>query len=113
MSYKESHHAPPVLDSFDNAMNELGKPGASVEACVSGMSLVQRQFVDVLSKNGLTEIDVDGVDFDPNFHQAVAKISSKDAEKDRVKEQFAKGYKLNNRLIRPAMVSVEVPENNA
>ena len=93
-------------------MNELAKPGASVEACASGMSLVQRQFVDVLGKNGLTEIDVDGVEFDPNFHQAVAKVSSKDVEKDRVKEQFAKGYKLNNRLIRPAMVSVEVPEQN-
>lgn len=95
----------PVLDSFEKATAE-GQNGG--EAILEGVKLVQKQLQDVLVRHGLCSVEAIGKPFDPQIHQAVHR-SEGDVDGDQVKEEYRKGYTLNGRLIRPAMVSVVVP----
>jgi molecular chaperone GrpE len=63
----------------------------------------------LLEKNGLATIDAVGEKFNPELHQAIRRLESTDAKEEIVFEEYAKGYTLNERLLRPAMVSVKVP----
>ena len=71
--------------------------------------MVKRQILEVFQKHGLEPLNVKGVIFDPNLHQAIQRIDSTDVTVDTVKDEFAKGYLLHGRLLRPAMVSVLIP----
>ena len=71
--------------------------------------MVFKQLVKVTEKHGLKGFDSLGEEFDPNRHQAIQRIEDAEAKRDTVKEEFQKGYHLNERLLRPAMVSVSVP----
>ncbi len=94
----------PILDSF-----ELGLNSARAEnehsPIFAGMEMVQRQLTDFLSDLGVQTIDATGAKFDPNIHEAIAQESSP-AEEGTVLRQLRKGYKLKDRLIRPANVIV-------
>ena len=72
--------------------------------------MTRKQLLDVLEKHGLEEVRSEGA-FDPNIHQAISRIEGENVTEDTVQQVFAKGYTLNKRLIRPAMVSVEVPSS--
>ncbi|MBM4250894.1 MAG: nucleotide exchange factor GrpE [Deltaproteobacteria bacterium] len=104
----------PVLDSFEKAIPEdcsvkaLTDP-ASVEAFAEGMIMVRRQLVEVCSKHGLEPIVAKDAPFDPHLHQAIQRIDSADVKIDTVGNEYARGYQLHGRLIRPAMVSVLTP----
>lgn len=93
----------PVLDSFDHA---LKAPAANLEEFRSGLELINRQMHDVLAKLGVTPIESEGQPFDPRFHQAVQMVDTEDAPDHQVLEELQRGYKIKDRLLRPAMVRV-------
>lgn len=97
----------PILDSLDKAMESAE---GQTNAVVEGVKMVQKQFVTVLEQNGLKPIVAKGASFDPNLHQAIQRLED-DVTEDTVKEEYQKGYTLNGRLVRPAMVSVSVPKS--
>ena len=91
-----------VIDNFERAL-DAGNDGDSF---VEGMNLIFKQLQGVLEKAGVVEIEALGQDFDPNFHHAVLTEDSTEYESGKVTGVLQKGYILNNRVIRPAMVKV-------
>jgi molecular chaperone GrpE len=96
-----------VLDSFDKALAATqNAQGEGVQSLQAGVSMIQQQFKGVLMEAGLEEIDATGKAFDPNFHEAVSQQESAEVPEGTVVMQLRKGYKLRDRLIRPATVIV-------
>jgi molecular chaperone GrpE len=93
----------PVVDSFDRA---LAVPERSSGDFHQGIELINRQLHDALAKLGVQPIEAQGAPFDPNLHQAVQMVESDEAEDHHVLDELQRGYKLKNRLLRPAMVRV-------
>ena len=93
----------PILDSLDNA---LKTNAASLEDFHSGIELIDKQFHDALAKLGVQPISTEGQPFDPNLHQAVQMVDTGEAEDNHVLDELQRGYKLKDRLLRPAMVRV-------
>lgn len=91
----------PIVDSFDRAL--LAPDGAEFR---KGVELINRQFHDALTKLGVEPIDSAGKPFDPNLHQAVQMVESEDVPENHVVAELQRGYKLKDRLLRPAMVTV-------
>lgn len=104
----------PVLDSLEKAMPEgaADQPanGGAGASYLEGMQMVKRQLLDVIRRHGLEPISSKGQPFDPNLHQAIQRVDSPDVAVDTVGDEFARGYMLNGRLLRPAMVSVLTPQ---
>jgi len=94
----------PVKDSLELGINAADQ--ADVKSLVEGMDLTLKAFSNALEKCGVEEIDPVGEKFNPEFHQAMTMIESPDVESGAVIEVMQKGYLLNDRLIRPAMVVV-------
>lgn len=92
----------PLVDSFDRALAS-GETGSEF---VNGVQLINRQFHDTLAKLGLQPIEARGQVFDPNLHQAVQMVETDEVEDHHVIEELQRGYKLRDRLLRPAMVRV-------
>jgi len=92
----------PILDSLDRA---LKMPSASVEDFRSGIELIDRQFHDALSRLGVEPIAAEGP-FDPSLHQAVQMVASDEVPENHVVDELQRGYRLKDRLLRPAMVRV-------
>lgn len=95
----------PVLDNFERALAAIPADLKS-HSWVEGVSLTEKQLRGTLEKEGLNVIEAVGQKFDPNLHEAVAHDISDDHEDDSVIEEFQKGYKLHDRVIRPSMVKV-------
>lgn len=93
-----------VLDDFDRALSTEAPPEA--KSYLAGFELIHRQLGDLLRKRGVTAIETLGTDFDPHLHQAVAYDESPGAREGEVIGELRKGYKLGDRLLRPAMVRV-------
>lgn len=91
-----------VIDNFERAMDAE----TADEKYKEGMELIFKQLQGVLEKNHVSEIEALGKPFDPNFHNAVMNDASSDAESGIVTKVLQKGYMLNSRVIRPAMVAV-------
>jgi molecular chaperone GrpE len=91
----------PIVDSFDRA---LQTPDSAEFR--KGVELINRQFHDALTKMGVEPIQTAGQPFDPNVHQAVQTVESKDVPENHVVNELQRGYKLKDRLLRPAMVTV-------
>jgi molecular chaperone GrpE len=79
---------------------------ATLESIREGSALTAEMFVQALEKNGLEQIDPLGEKFDPEKHQAISMIDADNAESNIVIEVMQKGFSLNDRLVRPAMVVV-------
>jgi molecular chaperone GrpE len=90
----------PVLDSFDHALasSDTG------ENFRSGMELIDRQFHDALNKLGVTEVASEGQPFDPTQHEAIEMVETDKVPDNHVLQELQRGYKLKDRLLRPAMV---------
>lgn len=99
----------PVLDSFNQATESFAGNEPESSNILDGLAMVREQLLNVLRKHGLEVIVAEGSKFDPNLHQAIQRIEVDGAESEVVAQEFAKGYLLNGRLVRPAMVSVSVP----
>lgn len=93
-----------VIDNFERAL--VHQDDCKDEKMKEGMELIFKQLQGVLEKNKITEIPALGEDFDPNVHNAVMTNASEDYESGKVSDVLQKGYKLNNKVIRPAMVMV-------
>ena len=93
-----------IVDDFDRAVAAEAPPEA--QPYKAGMELIQRQLAELLKKRGVTTIDAMGADFDPHQHQAVAYEEVEGAREGEVVDVMAKGYKLGDRLLRPALVKV-------
>lgn len=97
----------PIVDSFDRAIAS-GQTGVDF---ANGVQLINRQFHDALSKLGVQPIEAAGQPFDPNLHQAVQMVETNDVEDHHVIDELQRGYKLRDRLLRPAMVRVATNPN--
>ena len=96
-----------VLDNFDMAFAAAGQHQAeSAQSLQNGVAMILQQLRNVLQEAGLEEVDATGKMFDPNWHEAVSQQDSVDVPEGRVLQQLRKGYKLRDRLIRPATVVV-------
>ena len=93
----------PIIDNLERALQAAA---AENDPLRKGVELIHRQMMDVLRKRGVKTIDVLGADFDPNIHQAVAHEDSETHREGEVMEELQRGYKLGDRLLRPAMVKV-------
>jgi molecular chaperone GrpE len=93
-----------VVDDFDRALTvDAGEGGAAYR---KGVELIHGKLHDLLRKQGVTAMEVLGADFDPNVHMAVVHEESPDHREGEVIGELQKGYMLNDRLLRPAMVKV-------
>ena len=96
----------PVLDSLDRALEVADKDNDAMAAMVEGIELTRTSMLDVVAKFGVQVVaDID-VPMDPNVHQAIAMVESDDVAAGNVLMVMQKGYTLNGRTIRAAMVSV-------
>ena len=93
-----------VVDDFDRALTV--DAGGEGDAYRKGVELIHQKLHDLLRKQGLKPIDAVGADFDPNVHQAVVHEESPEHREGEVIGELRKGYMLNDRLLRPAMVKV-------
>ena len=93
----------PVMDSLDLALKNSAGEKSEVR---SGVELVRKQFADALAKLGLREVPAEGEPFDPQYHQAIEMVESDQVPDHHVLQALQRGYKLKDRLIRPAMVRV-------
>ena len=96
----------PVLDNFERALASLQTSGADAAGLRHGVELIHRQFRDALTKFGLQPVEALGQTFDPHLHEAVTIEATDEHKENTVIEEFERGYKLGDRLLRPAKVKV-------
>lgn len=90
----------PIIDNFDRAILAQG------ENVDQGFSMIYTQFIEILTKLGVSEMKAEGEKFDPNMHIAVMHIDDEAFGENTVAEVFQKGYTLGDKVIRPACVKV-------
>ena len=99
----------PVLDNFEMAQAAAQAAQVSqngIASLQSGIAMTQQQLKNALAESGLEELDATGKPFDPTFHEAVSQQENDSAPEGHVIQQIRKGYKLRDRLLRPAAVIV-------
>ena len=92
----------PVIDSFDRAL----QTSTEKSELRNGVELINRQLHDALAKLGLKPIPAKGEPFDPRFHEAIEMVDTNEVEDQHIIDELQRGYKLKDRLLRPAMVRV-------
>ena len=95
----------PVVDNMERALEAAGTDEA-VKPIVEGVELTQKSLIDALQKHGVETIDPMGEPFDPQIAQAMSMVENPEVEPNTVIAVMQKGYQLNGRLVRPAMVMV-------
>ena len=93
----------PVVDNLERALEH-----AEAATVVDGVRLVHKGLLEALGRNGVERVDAVGQPFDPGVHEAIAQADAADCAPGAVVAQFQAGYRLHDRLVRPAMVSVNV-----
>lgn len=96
----------PVVDNLERALESAAGDDELVKPIAEGVQLTLNSLVDVLGKFNVVTIDPQGQPFDPNLHQAMSMVENRDVEPNTVIAVMQKGYSLNGRLVRPAMVMV-------
>ena len=97
----------PVVDGLEKAVESVERAADDAnKATYEGVGICQKMLVDVLQKGGVESVDPTGEPFDPNLHQAMSMVENPDVEPNSVVAVIQKGYPLNGRLVRPAMVMV-------
>lgn len=94
----------PIVDDFERALQ--AEAGPEAESYRKGVELIYKQLQDLLVKRGVVAIEAVGQEFDPRFHQAITYESSPGHAEGEVIEEVRRGYRLGDRLLRPAMVKV-------
>lgn len=99
----------PVIDSLEMAIvagnNTEIESGELLNKVKEGLSLTIDQFRKALERHGVELVKIEG-EFDPNFHEAVMQLESEDKKSGEILQVFQKGYKIKDRILRPAMVSI-------
>jgi molecular chaperone GrpE len=100
----------PILDNFDMALAAAqASDGDDAQSLQTGIALIHQQLRQTLADAGLEEINAAGQKFDPNWHEAISQQETDDLPEGQVVQQVRKGYKLRDRLLRPASVVVSKP----
>ena len=92
----------PIIDNLERAL----QASAQDDPLRKGVELIHKQMLEILRKRGVTPIEALGADFDPNVHEAVTHEESDQHREGEVMEELQRGYKVGERLLRPAMVKV-------
>lgn len=92
----------PVLDNFERALDSIGEKDSTYD----GILMIKNQLTDVLKKEGIVEMKALGEEFDPTYHHAVLTEDSDEYDSGYVIEVLQKGYLINDKTLRPAMVKV-------
>ncbi len=95
----------PILDNFRLAVKTIDS-NHNIKDIIAGIELIEKHFEDTLKEFGLEEIKAVGERFNPHYHKAIAHEETDEYEDEIVMEEFQKGYLLNGRLLRPAVVKV-------
>ena len=98
----------PVVDNFERARQQLNPEGEEAQALHRSYQGLYKQLVEVLKQQGVARMEVVGQDFDPNLHEAVLREESQEHPEDVVIEELQRGYHLNGRVLRHAMVKVSM-----
>ena len=93
----------PFVDSLDRALEH---DTGDVQAFKNGIALIQDQLLSCLKKHGVERIETAGLNFDPNFHEALMQMESDQHEDNKIVSEMERGYLLNGRLLRPSKVCV-------
>ncbi len=96
----------PVVDNLERALQVADADNEAVKPLLEGVELTMKSFISTVEKNGLTMIDPQGEAFNPELHQAMSMQESADVAPNTVIAVMQKGYQINGRLLRPAMVMV-------
>lgn len=102
----------PVFDNFDRAL-EAARASGEAPALVAGVELIQRELLKVLERFGVERYSALGARFDPARHEAVSRLVSADQPANTVVGETARGYLLNGRVLRPALVTVAAAPDEA
>jgi len=94
----------PIIDNFERALKSVEEESEFL----SGVSLIHKQLLDALKKEGLEIIETEGEEFDPAYHEAVMQVESKEHDSGYIVEEIQKGYLMDGKVVRPAMVKVAV-----
>jgi molecular chaperone GrpE len=94
-----------ILDDLERALNNRPRDGDGA-IWAEGIELIYRKLVLALDADGVTEMEAQGKQFDPNFHEAITQEASEDHESGAIIEVVQKGYMIGDRVLRPAMVRV-------
>lgn len=101
----------PVVDNLERALGFIDREDEALKGVVEGVELTLKSFLDTVAKYGVQQIDPQGEPFNPDQHQAMSIQPSADVAPNTVTFVMQKGYELNGRLLRPAMVGVsKAPE---
>ena len=92
----------PIIDNLERAL----QASALDDPLRKGVELIHKQMLEILRRRGVTPIEALGADFDPNVHEAVTQEESAQHREGEVMEELQRGYKVGDRLLRPAMVKV-------
>ncbi len=95
----------PILDNFELGLS-AARTSPEAAGIIQGLGMVRKQLEDFLRDHGVETLDAEGKDFDPNLHEAVAQEDSGEVPEGHVIRQLRRGFKLKDRLIRPATVVV-------
>jgi molecular chaperone GrpE len=96
----------PALDNFENALNHSKNSTEEVKNWATGFNMILSQFRDILHNHNIVAFHSEGNTFDPHFHEALEIVETSDHPDGMILEEYAKGYKSNQRTIRPARVKV-------
>ncbi len=101
----------PVVDNLERALSFINREDEAFKGVIEGVELTMKSFLDTVAKYGVMQIDPAGQPFNPDQHQAMSIQPSADVPPNTVTFVLQKGYELNGRLLRPAMVGVsKAPE---
>jgi molecular chaperone GrpE len=95
----------PVVDDFERALQSLPE-NLKNEAWINGVNMIEKKLKTFLEQENVSEIPAEGQEFDPRFHDAVHRDEESSGDKDVVQAVYQKGYKLGDKVIRPAVVKV-------
>lgn len=96
----------PVLDNLERALEHAGQGGSEGQGLIEGVNLTVNLFRKVLESFGVKAVVAVGAPFDPNLHQAMGQVETAEQPPNTVVSEFQKGYLLNDRLLRPALVMI-------
>ena len=94
----------PVIDNFERALKSVDEDSEFL----SGVQMIYKQLLDVLKKEGLEIIDTEGQEFDPQYHEAIMQLETDEYESGYIVEEVQRGYILEDKVVRPAMVKVAI-----
>jgi molecular chaperone GrpE len=102
----------PVLDNLDRALAHVG-PGVDPQALRQGVEMVRKHFEDTLAKHGVKAFTAVGQLFDPRVHEAMSQVATSEVPPQHVVSEMVRGFTLNDRLVRPALVTVAIAPTQA